>query len=76
MRGGRNTPNIKERGTVMNIYQQNGYKNKKDYLQHLADSYGVDYESVYTLADLLGDSEMFDGLIAALEDVEIMMEGI
>lgn len=50
----------------MNVYQENGYKDRQDYLNHLADEYG---DSVYFLSDLLGESEDFDGLISSLEDM-------
>ena len=44
----------------MNIYQENGYTSRKDYLQSLAEEYGVDYQTVAYLASLLGSSEDFD----------------
>jgi len=56
------------------IYLQNGYKNRDDYLQSLAEDYGLPLEFVYNLADLL-EGEEFDGLINALEDAEGMFEG-
>lgn len=52
----------------MNVYQENGYKNRKDYLNCLADDYGVDVDTVYALAGVLGANEDFDGLVSALED--------
>jgi len=58
----------------LNIYQQNGYDSRDDYLQCLADDYNLPLEFVYELADLLGESEMFDGLISALEDAEDMFD--
>lgn len=60
--------------TKENIYQENGYKSKEDYLQCMADDYGVPLEVVQSLFDVLGDSEAFDGLISALEDAEGMFE--
>lgn len=51
----------------MTIYQENGYKNRKDYLECLADDYGVEYETVVMIADLNGPSEDFDGLVSALD---------
>ena len=54
----------------MNIYQENGYKNRFDYLTSLADDYGVDKAQVLTLASILGESEDFDGLITSIEDLE------
>ena len=55
------------------IYLENGYKNRDDYLQSLSEDYGVPLEFVYNLADLLGESEEWDGLISALEDAEGMI---
>lgn len=49
-----------------NIYHQNGYENRRDYLESLAEEY--DREKVFTLAGMLGPSEDFDGLVTALED--------
>ena len=58
----------------MSIYTENGYANRKDYLDSMAAEYGVDRESVYMLANVLGKSEDFDGLVSALEDYEDMEE--
>ena len=55
-----------------NVYIQNGYKDRDDYLQCMSDDYGVPIETVYSLADVLGESEDFDGLVSALEDAEDM----
>jgi hypothetical protein len=52
------------------VYKNNGYKNREDYLNNLADDRGIDRMTVDILADLLGDSEDFDGLISALDDYE------
>jgi hypothetical protein len=41
---------------------------RKEYLNDLADNFGVDINTVYVLADLLGEDEDYDGLIVALED--------
>ena len=50
----------------MNVYQQNGYADRADYLSCLSEDYGE--EKVMLLADLLGPSEDFDGLVTMLED--------
>jgi len=55
------------------IYQQNGYENRKDYLECLAGDYCVPLEVVKTLADMMPGEE-FDGLITALEDAEGMFD--
>ena len=52
----------------MNIYQENGYKSRKDYLQNVAEEFDVPYSLVSATAAMLGPSEDFDGLITMLED--------
>jgi len=52
----------------MNIYEENGYENRKDYLQSVADNYGIDIDKVYALAYVLGAGEDFDGLICSIQD--------
>lgn len=56
-----------------NIYQENGYADRGDYLTCLAEDYGVSIEDVYSLADMLGENEDFDGLVSALEDAECLL---
>ena len=56
-----------------NIYQQNGYTDRDDYLTCLSEDYGVSIEDVYSLAEILGENEDFDGLVSALEDIESIM---
>ena len=56
-----------------NIYQQNGYTDRDDYLTCLSEDYGVSIEDVYSLAEMLGENEDFDGLLSALEDAELIM---
>ena len=50
----------------------NGYENRKEYLIAMAEEFGVDEETVFLLADMLGKDEDFDGLISMLEDYEDM----
>jgi hypothetical protein len=56
---------------VENIYTEQGYKSRTDYLKSLSEEYGVPLDVVHSLAGLLGPNEDFDGLISALEDVVI-----
>ncbi len=51
-----------------NIYQQNGYENRRDYLKSLAEENGVSLTIVVSLAELLGPNEDFDGLVTSVED--------
>lgn len=53
----------------MNVYQENGYLGRRDYLESLADEMGIDKDTVFMLASLLGPSEDFDGLVTSLEDM-------
>lgn len=55
---------------MSNIYVQKGYKNRRDYLKSLAEDYGVSYLMVFSLANMLGENEDFDGLISELEDMD------
>ena len=47
------------------IYKEKGYESRKEYLDELAEDYG---DIVYVLADILGPTEDFDGLVTELED--------
>jgi len=48
-----------------NIYQENGYKDRQDYLECIALDYGVPLEVVISLAEVLGENEDWDGLVFA-----------
>jgi hypothetical protein len=52
------------------VYVENGYKDRTDYLKHMAEDYMVPIHMVFTLAELLGENEDFDGLVSGLEDLE------
>ena len=54
--------------TEETIYISEGYENRSAYLRGLADDYGIPYAKVEAIADLLGPSEDFDGLVTTLED--------
>lgn len=54
---------------MSNVYRENGYNDREDYLSCIAEDYGPDLEQVVRpLAELLGPDEDFDGLVSALED--------
>lgn len=55
----------------MNIYQENGFKNREDYLNHIAEDYGIPVHEVYAIAEMLGEGEDFDALLTSLEDLLI-----
>jgi hypothetical protein len=47
-----------------------GYDSRKHYLECMAEEYGIPVEVVFSLTQMLGPNEDFDGLINALEDAE------
>jgi hypothetical protein len=49
----------------MSVYTDNGYADRKEYLDELRDEYG---DLVDILTGILPSSEDFDGLVTALED--------
>jgi len=49
------------------IYRQNGYTSRQDYLNQLAEDYVTDPETVQALATILGPEEDFDQLPAELQ---------
>lgn len=53
---------------MANPYVENGYKDRNDYLNSLANEYGVEPETVFMMADVLGPNEDFDGLVTSIED--------
>ena len=57
-----------QRGNIMNVYKENGYESREEYLECLADDYGIDLDTVSMLADLLGPNEDFDGLVNEVQD--------
>ena len=61
---------MKPTATNENVYERNGYKDREDYLNTLADDRGINSMVVDMIADELGESEDFDGLISALDDFE------
>lgn len=54
----------------MSIYTDEGFTGRRDYLESLAEDYGLDSSTVFAMASILGASEDFDGLISSLEDLE------
>ena len=56
-------------GEFENIYQENGFKNRREYLENLAEENEVDKETVFALAGALGPDEDFDGLVTSIQDI-------
>jgi len=51
---------------MLNVYQTHRYDDRIDYLNALCEEYPRDI--VFALADMLGQTEDFDGLVTALQD--------
>ena len=47
-----------------------GVDTREEYLYNVAEEYDVDNETVHFLADILEESEDFDGLISMLKDIK------
>jgi hypothetical protein len=53
-----------------NLYKElHDCENRSEYLKMLAEKNGIDIHTVYAIADMLGPSEDFDGLVSSLEDI-------
>ena len=55
--------NIKE-----NIYKRNGYENRTDYMENIAEEYEIPFDAVEMFAEMLGEGKDFDGLVSILQD--------
>jgi len=49
-------------------YTGNGYASRRDYLKDLSEERNWPLDAVFMLANVLGPSEDFDGLVTMLED--------
>ena len=56
-----------------NIYQRNGYRDRRDYLRSLAQETGVSHTVVHALAEQLGPKYDFDALPLQLDDHSSMI---
>ena len=52
------------------VYAAHGCKDRNGYLDSLADDRGIDRTAVGMIADILGPSEDFDGLLTELDDFD------
>lgn len=51
-----------------NPYLRQGFQNRGEYLRQVAEDYGLPLWKVQAIADLLGPTEDFDGLLVSLPD--------
>ena len=52
-----------------NVYQENGYLNRNQYLEELAEYYDLPVRKVKKLANMLGPEEDFDMLVSMVEEL-------
>lgn len=50
------------------LYLEHGCETREEYLEYLSEEYGIDIDTVKSLADMLGPTEDFDGLVTSLQD--------
>lgn len=50
------------------VYQHLGFETRRDYLIDLAEDFGIPESVVFSLANMLGSDEDFDGLVTACDD--------
>jgi len=48
-------------------YVEKGFESREDYLEYLSEEYQFPIETVKKLANYLGETEDFDGLISEIE---------
>lgn len=53
---------------LYNPYTENGYENRKHYFESLSEEYNVSLEVIMEIADFMGQSEDFDGLVNMIKD--------
>ncbi|MNF53504.1 hypothetical protein D3C85_527480 [compost metagenome] len=54
-------------------WEEKGYESREHYILQMAEDYDVDPEGAISLAEILGDEELFDGFICALQDINTIM---
>ena len=59
-------PSCKEHCSPLSEYQANGFDDKEQYYNFLANEYNNSYEAIRNLSDFLGEDEDFDMLVTYL----------
>lgn len=50
-------------------WNKTAWDNREDYIMEQAETFDIPLDQAEALADLLGDTELFDGFITGLEDL-------
>lgn len=64
-----------ERTIDLEVYRDNGFESRAEYLIDLAENAGVDFDVIEALLTVLPPDEDFDGLATAAEDAMLTLEG-
>lgn len=59
---------FKSHNCAISLQKGDDHKNREDYLNTLAEDFGVPVEEVHTIACFLGPNEDFDGLVSHVEE--------
>lgn len=51
-----------------NPYIENGYRSREQYFESLSEEYNVSLEVIIEMAEFMGQSEDFDGLVNMIKD--------
>ena len=51
----------------MNLYKDNGYKSRTEYLKSLAEEFNISVSEVKMISELIGKEEDFDGLVSEIQ---------
>lgn len=55
-----------------NPYIENGYRSREQYFESLSEEYNVSLEVIIEMAEFMGQSEDFDGLVNMIKDFSII----
>jgi hypothetical protein len=51
----------------VNLYKDNGYKSRTEYLKSLAEEFNISLSEVKMISELIGKEEDFDGLVSEIQ---------
>lgn len=61
-----------ERTIPLDRYREEGAESRYEYLVNLAEYNGISLDMIFTMMDVLGPDEDFDGLLSMIEDYSMM----
>ena len=61
-----------ERTIPLDRYREEGAESRYEYLVDLAEYNGIPLDMIFTMMDVLGPNEDFDGLLSMIEDYNLI----